>query len=148
MIFRFKWRNFHRKKSSMQVWINRWYPAKRPYPSCLCMADRALLAGYPQNVCLGISLTIMLVQIRDWRCQEIVTCTIVEQDHWWIDHCIVWIKLVLFIIFSRLCKIMNDFQRDEFITGHVAWLPVASFTKQGNPRLAKHTLKTNWHLFS
>ena len=26
----------------------RWYPAKGPYPPCLRMADRALLAGYPR----------------------------------------------------------------------------------------------------
>ena len=30
---------------------DRWYPAKKwPYPPCLRMADRALLAGYPRNV--------------------------------------------------------------------------------------------------
>ena len=30
--------------------IIRGYPAKRPYPPCLRMADRALLAGYPRIV--------------------------------------------------------------------------------------------------
>ena len=28
--------------------LYQWYPAKRALPPCLCMADRALLAGYPR----------------------------------------------------------------------------------------------------
>ena len=34
------------------LFFNRWSPPKGPYPPCLCIADRALLAGYPRNAVL------------------------------------------------------------------------------------------------
>ena len=37
--------------------IRRWYLPKGPYPPCLRMAERALLAGYPRRMCIVIYAT-------------------------------------------------------------------------------------------
>ena len=91
----------------------RWYPAKWALPPCLCMADRALLAGYPRCMTLFLEDTDAVVRVN-WSLLINTNTTLGEGilvDHWSTASIFFWTAVFRFCFrFYMLCLCMTSYQ--------------------------------------